>query len=932
MISKTSLLSLLSASLLTLVACSSSETKQTLADIDLSDDTNMQSNVFVKPKSEEEIKQAYYSYIRNASKNDKSRQTAINRIAAMELNLTNKILADSDVDSSGELEDELYTQSLHKAVTLLSESLRDFPDANDNDQTLYQLARTQDQLGNYSEAISALNQLVSKYPESKFYAEAQFRLGEHAFISGDFIGAEDAYTEVILTPTNDRFYEKSLFKRGWTRYKQQLYHEAVDDYLQALTYHQFDEPEQLNKTEKDQFDEYFRAIGLVFSHLRGAEGLNEYFADKSDFRYLFHSYTVVADIYLQQERFSDAVQTLELFMEQHPQAAEKPLAHLRVLEIWQEGNFTDRVREESEKLYVNYNPGSSFWTNNSNEETKKKLEKRLREYIVLVANYHHSEYQRKSKARDLNKASLWYERYLTHYPNFAKQDSINTQYANLLADTGDDGKAIAYFENAAYDGELILDKSAAYSTIVLSNKLFESTSGKQKSDWLNKHIEYSRRYLELYPNDENSAVIITNAAEMSYRAKDYESAIAISELAALNLSSQQLFNLNNIKARSYLEQKQYAEAESAFLDLLQSKRIPSSQEKAIQNSISLAIYRQAEAEKNAGNTVLALKHFSRISESNPRSELAPTGLYDAISLAMKQELWSDAIFYIESFQKRYPGHKRNKEISRQLSVAYLKSNQDDKAARQLERLAQADDSADVKMAALWQAAELYEKQEDVAGAIRSYRDYAHTYPAPYPQNIEAMYKLSELYRQSGDISKRYFWQNKIKNTDKKTSNRLKTDRTNHIAATTILDLAGQKTESFDRIKLAEPLAKNLKRKKQFMQEAIKLYGQASAYNQAEVTTQATYSIASIYLHFSKALLDSERPARLAGEELEQYNILLEDQAFPFEEKSIEFHETNLSRVKDGTYNKWVKSSYENLVELFPVRFSRKGKVEVFESE
>ncbi len=918
--------------LLLIMGCGGKEKKQTLADIDLSNESNMQQSVFVKPKSEEEIKKAYYTYIRNASKNDQSRQTAINRIAAMELSLTNKILEDSKVEAGAELEDELYSQSLHKAVALLSESLRDFPDAKDNDQTLYQLARTQDQLGNYAEAIDALDQLVSKYPESPFYAEAQFRLGEHAFISRDYIGAEDAYTEVILTPTNDRFYEKSLFKRGWTRYKQQLYHEAVDDYLQALTYHQFDEPEKLNKTEKDQFDEYFRAIGLVFSHLRGAEGLNEYFADKSDFRYLFHSYTVVADIYLQQERFSDAVETLELFMEQHPQSAEKPLAHLRILEIWQQGNFTDRVREESEKLYVSYNPDSKYWSSKSTEATQKKLEKRLREYIVLVANYHHNQYQRKSKSADLNKASLWYERYLKHYPNYAKQDNINTQYANLLADTGDDTKAIAYFENAAYDGELILDKSAAYSTIVLSHKLFETSKGKQKTDWLNKHTEYSRRYLELYPNDANSAAILTNAAEMSYRVKNYQSAIAITELAGVNLSAKQSFNLNNIKARSYLEQEQYAAAESAFLDLTQSSGIPASQKKAIQNSISLAIYRQAEAEKQAGNTVEALKHFSRISESNPNSDLAPTGLYDAISLAMKEQLWSDAIYYIEAFQKRYPGHKRNKEISRQLSVAYLKSNQDDKAARQLERLAKADDSAEVKMAALWQAAELYEKQNDLEGAIRSYREYAHNYPTPYPQNVEAMFKMSELYKKTGDTSKRYFWQNKIRSTDKKTSKRLKTDRTNHIAATTVLDLALQKNDEFQRVQLREPLARNLKRKKQTMQDAIKLYGQASAYNLSDVTTQSTFSIASIYRDFSKALLDSERPSKLAGEELEQYNILLEDQAFPFEEKSIEFHETNLSRVKDGTYNEWIKASYENLVELFPVRFSRKGKVEVFESE
>ena len=45
--------------LLLIVGCGGNEKKQTLADIDLSNESNMQQNVFVKPKSEEEIKKAY---------------------------------------------------------------------------------------------------------------------------------------------------------------------------------------------------------------------------------------------------------------------------------------------------------------------------------------------------------------------------------------------------------------------------------------------------------------------------------------------------------------------------------------------------------------------------------------------------------------------------------------------------------------------------------------------------------------------------------------------------------------------------------------------------------------------------------------------------------------------------------------------------------
>ena len=66
---------------------------------------------------------------------------------------------------------------------------------------------------------------------------------------------------------------------------------------------------------------------------------------------------------------------------------------------------------------------------------------------------------------------------------------------------------------------------------------------------------------------------------------------------------------------------------------------------------------------------------------------------------------------------------------------------------------------------------------------------------------------------------------------------------------------------------------------------------------------------------------------LSKAELDQYNVLLEEQAFPFEEKAIELHELNAKRAASGVYDKWVKSSFDALRELRPVRY---GKTEVSE--
>ena len=110
-----------------------------------------------------------------------------------------------------------------------------------------------------------------------------------------------------------------------------------------------------------------------------------------------------------------------------------------------------------------------------------------------------------------------------------------------------------------------------------------------------------------------------------------------------------------------------------------------------------------------------------------------------------------------------------------------------------------------------------------------------------------------------------------------------------------------------------------------MQDTIKLYDRAIKYQVAEVTTQATFRLAEIYHDFANSLMKSQRPKGLNAEELEQYDILLEEQAYPFEEKSIDIHIANLNRAKQGIYDEWVKKSIDELAKLQPIRYAKQEK-------
>ncbi len=81
-----------------------------------------------------------------------------------------------------------------------------------------------------------------------------------------------------------------------------------------------------------------------------------------------------------------------------------------------------------------------------------------------------------------------------------------------------------------------------------------------------------------------------------------------------------------------------------------------------------------------------------------------------------------------------------------------------------------------------------------------------------------------------------------------------------------------------------------------MDAAIAAFSALVAYEVGEVTAAATYYMAEVYSNFGRSLAESERPAGLAAAQLQDYELALEEEAFPFEERSISVHEKNLELI------------------------------------
>ena len=289
---------------------------------------------------------------------------------------------------------------------------------------------------------------------------------------------------------------------------------------------------------------------------------------------------------------------------------------------------------------------------------------------------------------------------------------------------------------------------------------------------------------------------------------------------------------------------------------------------------------------------------------------------------MTAQQWNEAATVLEAFRRNHPEHPLQADATRKLAVAYLEGGRQREAAVELERVAaNPAEDAEVRRAALWQAAELYTGSADVAAARRSYAEYVGRYPAPFEPAIEARHELAELAAKANDGADRVRWLDDLIAADR-AAGAARTDRSRFLAAGAALEIARPLDGAARAVKLAAPLDRSLLAKKKALEAALAGYGRAAEYGIAAVTTEASFAMADLYRHLGQSLMESERPGDLSAEELEQYDLLLEEQAFPFEEKAIGIHEKNASRAAAGVYDDWVRKSYAALAQMKPGRYAR----------
>lgn len=902
-----------------------------------------------------------YSHALMAAKDPTVRLQIEQRLADLRLSLAEV----GEIDATAE-DVPTIDRQYGDALTAYKRLLKEYPDHPNRDDILYRLAQSADILGRREMAVSHLEELVRDFPQSDWVIDAWYRLADYAYTAAEYEDAVRGFRIVMAETEAPELRQYAWYMLGWSFFKQNKYGEAKAAFLAGMD--QLTDvdkiPGQPGGPEKpgELLKDTLRVMSIIFEEESGVNSLvatlerRPNVLQQSAYEHLL--FQSLAEHLLDKKRYQDASGVYRRYTELFPQTIHAQPFQTRLIGVFESAGFGAEVLAEKARYVESFAPDTPYGQSTSAENKAESL-KVTRTYLLALSQAAHAQAQSidkglrasgKNRYRSamenarltaFEQAIDWYARFVSLYPN----DDLTPEQYFLM---GESLYAIQLFDQAvaAYDRAAYGNKSDTYGkaadagyAAVVSFEAHLSAMRDVAPIEQRDRIAHGLNFADKYPLHPQASEVRLQMGRRLLALQDFPEALEQANLMiSANADPQNPINLPEdlaqgaleLAAVSSFEISDFGGAEEYFTQLInlpfkgQTQREIKTFEKKKAlwtDQLSASIFKQSEAAVSNEDWAAAVGHLARLSEKTPDNPMREQADYDRATYLMRLSQWTAAVDVLRDFQKRFPRSNLQSSVTVKLASAHDAVGNQNAAAQSYLKIAAKDPDTDVRREALYKAAKLFLDSGDSAAAISAFREYAHNYKKPFARNLESMFQLTELYTVTNAPQKRAFWLRKIIRAHQG-AGKDRTERSRYLAAMAQTQFAREKIVNFEAIKLRQPLARSLRRKQTALSEAVESWQAVVDYGVAPFATEGQYRLASVYQHLAQALMNSSRPQGLSTLEAEQYDLLLEEQAFPLEEEAIILHEQNLQNAWSGVYDPWVQKSMDALALIMPARYER----------
>jgi TolA-binding protein len=612
-----------------------------------------------------------------------------------------------------------------ESEAIYKEILGQYPNYARLDEVLYRLGRGLIEAGKGAEAVKHLTQLVNNYPNSKYLPEAFLSLGEFYFEKKVFGAAKENYNKVLGFPKYS-FYDYAMYKLGWVHYNEQSYRESVETFKKVVE----------RSGEKLGFqNQAINDLIVAFAELdKGWIEARDYFIKMRDKDFAYQKMASMASYLETKGKDDDAIEIYEWFLKERPDDQKVPQWMESILIAKKKDVNNLEETERAMNRFIAYLSPEGTWAqkNKGNEGAMSNAELLTESSLAFLATFYHQRAQQAGAQPDYVKAAGYYEQFVKRFPNKPASFDMNFFLGeiylfnlNRLEDAAKQYQKVVdlYKNNQVPEGIKKEDveslvKDAAYavvqsynelvkanhpdSILVVMAKAAETKGGVYRTDKENA-VDTSKPI----PEEELKPIALLKYEEGFVKASD--------QWSEMYPKDDITPTIDYVAAEVYKSRKQYDRCVPRYESIIRNapKHRYASFAGASLLDANYRLRRWDEVEK-----------WARYMLDNKIFEVTPAdGLKQTIAFAINE---------------------RSKEL--------MVKGETEKAASELIRLAEEFPKLDLAPGALFNAAAIYEKGEQITKAVETYERVVKNYPKA-EQASKALFAMGEIFETRADFER-----------------------------------------------------------------------------------------------------------------------------------------------------------------------------------
>lgn len=796
----------------------------------------------------------------------------------------------------------------------------------------------------YEKAIEEYNYVLD-YPVSAFYDKALYKLGWSNYLLSRYDEAINFFTQVI------DFYEEGRGQRAL---------KGEDLKAESMTYMAicFAEKHPYGGGDTEAV-EFFRKLG-----------------ERTWERDVL---VRIGDVYLERASFSGARDAYVAALNRYPTDPDNPAVWMKVVECYEKEGDYDLAIAEREKFADKFGPGTSWWeANRGDADAINSATEMVANALYAAATFHHELAQREQNSYQQKelyaRAAKDYEKFLQYFPDHTNSYNARFQVAESYYFANDYQNAAKHYEEVIKDEKGKYFQDSAYGLVISYDKLIEQKGGlpgkgealyipKQKSEMpheAQKLIWASNFFVQHFPNDPKNPAIMSKAGEVYLRYGYLEEARkTFDELMIKYPATEDAKVAANRIIESYKAEGREDMVAVYGRKILELGTIAQTKEEKakLESIIQGAVFLEARKLQETGDYSNAINKYLEAARKYPQQEHAPKALHNAAVLAENQlkDFYRANEIYLELIQ-RYPNSENARVDLFHAAYNYERLAEFELASKTYLDYYRAYPNTEQAQNALFNAAFLSEMLGQTSRSVELYKEYVDKYKnQPDAPLVEAkrckmlgklqMYdayskcldnyisvfrgrgeaiwaylelgNVAEKLGKSQDAEKRFAQAQAIYNASKKQGINMSVEEV-RAAAEAMFKLADYKYRQYEAIKFTLPQArmkKQIEDKARLWKELSMTYEDIVKTGDIEWGVAALYKLGQINKHFAEALFNAPIPEGMTQEEIDAYKFVLEEQAFPIEDRAVKAFQACVAKATEKRiWNEWVELAYKALVD------------------